>query len=108
MSKIIKQDELARLLAKNTGFYIKNMNDVVTALEEIIMETLHGATLKENSEIQLATGIIIGGKRIPERESVDPRDGSPIIAAERVRPYVTFKDSVKRKLREQPKRKRKK
>lgn len=108
MKRVMKKEDLAAELASRCDFYKKNMMLVVEELSEIIIENMAMAKFNEPSEIQLAPGIIIGGKRIPERESVDPRDGSTIIAVERVRPYVTFKDSVKRKLKEQPKKKRRK
>ena len=99
----MNRDDLARELAEKTGFFIKNMNDVTVALEEIVIESLRTATLEEDSELQIAPGVVICGKRVPAREAKDPRTGEVIISQEKVIPYATFKQSVRLKLFKKPK-----
>lgn len=103
MDRIMKKDALARELAARTGFYIKNMVEVVNALNDIVIEHFDTATFDECSELHIATGVIIGGKRTPERESINPQDRSPIVTPEKVVPYAEFKPSVRLKLYKQPK-----
>ena len=108
MDQIMKKEQIADELAQRTGFYKKNMRDVVNALEDIVLENLQSATFEQDSEFHLAPGIVIGGKRTPERESIDPRDRSPIITPEKVVPYAEFKMSIRKKLYEKSKKKGKK
>ena len=99
----MNRDDLARALAEKTGFFIKNMTDVTVALEEIVLENLREATFEEDSELMIAPGVVICGRRVPESTSKDPRDGSEIISPEKVIPYAEFKQSIRYKLFKEPK-----
>lgn len=98
MERIIKKDQLIDELSKRTQFYKKNMKEVVEALSDIILENMQSATLEEPSELHLRHGVIIGGRRVPEREAKDPRTGEIIMSPEKVIPYAVFKPSVRQKL----------
>lgn len=98
MNRIIKKQELVDELAKRTNFYKKNMREVVEALADIIEENFMTATFEEPSEIHLMPGIVIGGRRTPERESIDPRNRETIVTPEKVVPYAVFKPSFRKKL----------
>ena len=98
MERIIKKDQLIDELSKRTQFYKKNMKEVVEALSDIILENMESATLEEPSELHLRHGVIIGGRRVPEREAKDPRTGEIIMSPEKVIPYAIFKPSVRQKL----------
>lgn len=104
----MKKPELTEELAARTGFYKKNMKEVVDALADIIEEHFETATFDEPSELHIAPGVIICGRRTPERESIDPRDRSVITTPEKVIPYATFKPSIRKKLYAKPKKKGKK
>lgn len=103
MERIMKKPELVDELAARTGFYKKNMKEVVDALADIVIEQLQTATFEEDSEFHIAHGVLICGHRKPEQESIDPRDRSIITTPEKVVPYAVFKPSVRLKLYKQPK-----
>lgn len=103
MERIMKKEELARELASRTGFYIKNMREVVNALNDVIIEHFNTATYDEPSELHIATGVVIGGKRKRACESIDPRNREVIMTPEKVVPYAVFKPSVRLKLYKKPK-----
>ena len=103
MKRVMNREDLARALAEKTGFYISNMQEVTIALADVIVENLSTATFEEDSEILLAPGLIIGGRRVPEREAKDPRNGDVIVSPEKVIPYATFKPSIRQKLYVKPK-----
>ena len=103
MDKIMKKPELVEELAARTGFYKKNMKEVVDALADIVVEHMQTATFEENSELHIAPGVIIGGRRVPAHESIDPRDRSVVTTPEKVIPYAIFKPSVRLKLYKKPK-----
>lgn len=103
MERIMKKEDLAQELSARTGFYKKNMRDVVAALEDIIIEHFQTATFEEDSELRLAPGVIIGGRRVAEKEAKDPRTGNMVVSPEKVIPYAVFKPSIRLKLYKKPK-----
>ena len=103
MERIMKKPELVEELAARTGFYKKNMKEVVDALYDIVEEQLQMATLEEDSELHISKGVLICGKRTPAHESIDPRDRSVITTPEKVVPYAIFKPSIRLKLYKKPK-----
>ena len=94
----MKKQELIDELASRTEFFKKNMKVVVEALEDIILENLESAEIGEDSELHLAPGVVICGKRTPQREAKDPRNGEIITTPEKVIPYAVFKTSIRQKL----------
>ncbi len=103
MERIMKKDELIDELAARTGFFKKNMKEVVNALSEIIEEHFQTAEFGADSELHIAPGVLLCGERKPEGESIDPRDRSVIISPEKVIPYAVFKQSIRQKLYKKPK-----
>lgn len=103
MERIMKKSELVEELSARTGFYKKNMREVVDALADIIVDQLQTAEIGHDSELHIAPGVLICGERKPEQESIDPRDRSTIITPEKVVPYAIFKQSVRQKLYVKPK-----
>lgn len=99
MDRVMKKNELIDELAARTGFYKKNMKDVVFALADIITEHFETATYEDDSELHIAPGVLICGRRTPEHESIDPRTRETITTPEKVVPYAVFKRSVRQKLR---------
>lgn len=103
MERIMKKAELIDELSARTGFYKKNMKEVVDALSDIIEEHFQTAEFGADSELHLAPGVVLCGERKPEGESIDPRDRSTVITPEKVIPYAVFKQSIRKKLYTQPK-----
>ena len=105
MERIMKKKELVNELAARTHFYKKNLMEIVEALEDIVIEHFETATFEEDSELHLAPGVVLVGKRKPEGEAKDPRTGETIISPEKVIPSAVFKTSIRKKLYKQPKKK---
>lgn len=101
MNIIMKKPELVEELSERTGFYKKNMKEVVDALADIVTEHFMTATYEEDSELHIAPGVLICGRRTPEHEAVDPRNREIIVTPEKVVPYAEFRPSIRKKLREQ-------
>lgn len=98
MERIMKKPELIDELAARTGFYKCNMKVVVDALADIITEHFETAELGADSELHLAPGVVLVGKRKPAGEVTDPRTGETVIGAEKVVPSAVFKQSIRQKL----------
>lgn len=96
----MKKPELAEELAARTGFYKKNMREVVDALADIVLENLQTAGVKddEHSELHIAPGVLICGRRVLSHESINPQDRSTVMTPEKVIPYAEFKPSIRQKL----------
>lgn len=103
MERIMKKPELIDELSERTGFFKKNMKDVVEALSDIIIEHFETAEFGADSELHLAPGVVLIGTRKPESKAIDPRDRSEIISPEKVIPSAVFKQSVRLKLYKKPK-----
>lgn len=103
MERIMKKPELIDELSTRTGFYKKNMKEVVDALSDIIEEHFQTAEFGADSELHLAPGVVLVGKRKPAGEAVDPRNGEVIISPEKVIPSAIFKQSIRLKLHKKPK-----
>lgn len=99
----MKKPELVDELSVRTGFYKYNMREVVDALADIIEEHFHTAELGADSELHLAPGVVLVGKRKPACEAKDPRNGEIIISPEKVIPSAIFKQSIRWKLFKKPK-----
>ena len=95
VTRYMVQDDVLTELKDRTGFYKKDIQVVLDALEEIIMEHMHTATLEQPSEMRLFKGWRVGAKFTPERESIDPRDRSVITTPEKFIPYCKFKQSFR-------------
>ena len=85
------------------------MREVVDALADIVLDSLKmaGAKDDEHSELHIAPGVLICGRRVPAHESINPQDRSVCITPEKVIPYAEFKSSVRQKLYVHKKRKKK-
>ena len=104
----MKKPELIDELSERTGFFKKNMKDVVEALSDIVEEHFQTAEFGADSELHLAPGVVLCGERKPEQEAFDPRNREIIITPEKVLPYAVFKQSIRKKLYVQSKKKNKK
>lgn len=108
MERIMKKPGLIEELARRTGFYKKNMKEVVEALSDIVEEHFQTAEFGADSELHLAPGVVLVGKRKPVGEAKDPRTGEIIISPEKVIPSAIFKQSIRKKLYVQTRKKNKK
>lgn len=98
MKRVLKRDDLARLLAERTGFYIKNMDETLRVLDEIIVEHMSAATKKEPSEIHLSLGFVFGGRYSPKHEARDPRTGETVMTPAKFIPYARFSPNFRKKI----------
>lgn len=102
MEKIMKKKQLARELASRTGFFIKNMEDVLDALDDIIIDSLKQAKVDNPTRIYLAKGFYVEGRRKKECVSTDPRNRSECITPEKVIPKPVFTQQFRNKLFAKP------
>ena len=92
------QKDIIDELKERTGFYKKNIKELLEALDDIIIENMNMATYDEPSEIILFSGWRLGAKRVPERPYHDPRNRAEIITPEKLIPYCKLKQSYRQRL----------
>ena len=98
MERVLKRKQLVDELSARTKFYKHNIDTILDALDDIIVENMSTATKTEPSEIHLSLGFVFGGRYSPKREAKDPRDGSTIITPAKYIPYARFKPSFRKKI----------
>lgn len=92
------QKDIIEELKTRTGFYKYNIEQLLDALDDIIIENMNMATYDEPSEIILFSGWRLGAKRVAERKSFDPRNRDEIITPEKLIPYCKLKQSFRQRL----------
>ena len=99
----MRKEDLVEELSTRCDFYKKNMRLVVDELANIIIEHFETAEFGADSELHIAPGVVLVGKRKPSGEAKDPRTGEIIVSPEKVIPSAVFKQSVRLKLYKKPK-----
>ena len=98
MERVLKRKQLVDELAERTGFYKRNVEEMLDALDDIIVENMSAATKTEPSEIHLSHGFVFGGRYSPKRKVRDPRNGEMVMTPAKYIPYARFKTSFRQKI----------
>lgn len=98
MERVMKRKELVDELAARTGFYKININLILDALDDLIVEHMSAATKTQPSELYLSHGFVIGGRYSPKHEVKDPRNGETVVTPAKYIPYARFKPSFRKKI----------
>ena len=98
MERVLKRKQLVDELAGRTGFYKRNVEEMLDALDDIIVENMSTATKTEPSEIHLSHGFVFGGRFSPKRQVRDPRNGDMVMTPAKYIPYARFKTSFRQKI----------
>ena len=98
MEQIIKKQELIDELSKRTGFYKHNIDTILDALDDVIVENMSAATKDEPSEICLSLGFKLGGRYSPKHEARNPKTGEMCITPAKYIPYAKFSPAFRKKI----------
>ena len=98
MDRITKRQDLIKELSVRADFYEKYTKVFLDALGDIIIESLQTAEFGKDSELHIAPGIVICGKRVEKRKVRDLNSDGMITTPEKVIPYAVFKRSLRMKL----------
>ena len=96
----ITREDMVRLLSEKSGFYMKDVRSLLQCMDEVVFEELSKATLDEEVQIQMVSGIKCGCKIVPSRDRVDPRTQEPIQVGETAKPFAKFSQDYRFKLQE--------
>lgn len=98
MERVMKRKELVDELAARTGFYKHNIDTILDALDDVIVENMSTATKDKPSEIWLSLGFKLGGRYSPKHEVRDPRNGNTVMTPAKYIPYARFSPAFRKKI----------
>lgn len=98
---MITKDTMARDLAEKTGYYLKDVKTLLSAMDDVIKEYFSEVTNEEEVCIQLVEGIKCGCKIVESRERVDPRNRNPIVLPDTVKPFAKFSQEFRKCIQKQ-------
>ena len=87
---VITKDQLARSLAEKTEYYLKDVKNLLSAMDEVVKEYFAEVTDDEEVMIQVTQGIKVGCSVQPERARRNPQTQEDIICAPTVKPKARF------------------
>lgn len=87
---IITKDQMARDLADKTGYYLKDIKVLLSAMDDLFEEYMSQVTDEEEVSVQLVRGLKAGCKIVPERERKNPATGELCICSATVKPFSKF------------------
>lgn len=96
----ITREEMIKRLSERSGYYMKDVRALLQCMDDVVFEALCEATLEEEIQVQIVTGIKCGCKIVESRERVDPRTQKPIIVGETAKPFAKFSQDFRLKLQE--------
>ena len=98
MNRVMKRKELVDELSVRTGFYKKNILEILDALDDVIVENMSMAKKTKPSEVYLSNGFVFGGKYSPRHEVRNPQTGEMVMTPAKYVPYAKFKSSFRKKI----------
>ena len=97
---IITREMLIKRLSDNSGYYQKDIRFLLQCLDDVVFDAFNEATLEDDVQIQMTTGIKLGCKIVGERERVDPRTQAPIMCGETTKPFAKFSQDFRFRLQD--------
>lgn len=97
----ITREEMIKILSDRSGYYQKDVRNLLQCMDKVVFEAMGEATLDDEVQMQIVTGIKLGCKIVGSRDRVDPRTQEPILVGETTKPFVKFSQDFRIKLQEQ-------
>lgn len=97
----ITREEMVRRLSKRSDYHMKDVRKLLQCMDDIVFEAMGEATIDDEVQIQIVTGIKLGCKILGTRERVNPQTQEPITVGETVKPFAKFSQGYRFKLQEQ-------
>ena len=97
---IITREMMVKMLSERSGYYQKDVRNLLQCMDDVVFDALNEATLEDDIQVQMITGIKIGCKIVDKSERVDPRTQQPIIVGETTKPFAKFSEDFRLRLQE--------
>ena len=98
---LVTKDMMARAIAEKSGYFLKDIKEVLSAMDEVVLECFAQVTDDEEVMIQMATGIKCGCSVIPPRERVNPKTRESIVVKATVKPCVKYSQDFRALIQQQ-------
>lgn len=96
----VTKDQMARRLAEKTGYYLRDVKILLSAMDDVVKEYFAEVTEDEEVSVQVVEGVKISCKVVPERDRVNPATGEPVTCKATVKPGVkyssVFRDTIQK------------
>ena len=97
----ITKEHLIKMLAEKSGYYQRDIRQLLHCLDELVLDCFGQVTDDEEVVLQIAQGIKVGCKVVPERPRKDPRTQEDIICAPQTKPFVKFSENFREVIQNQ-------
>ena len=97
---VITREMMVKRLSEKSGYFQKDVRNLLQCMDDVVFEAFNEATLEDDIQVQMVTGIKIGCKIVGERERVDPRTQLPIVVGETAKPFTKFSQDFRFRLQE--------
>lgn len=97
---VITREMMVKRLSEKSGYYQKDVRALLQCMDDVVFDALDEATLDEEVQVQMVTGVKLGCKIVGERERVDPRTHQPIVVGETTKPFAKFSNDFRLRLQE--------
>ncbi len=98
---IVTKDQMARKLAEQTGYYLRDVKILLSAMDDVVKEYFAEVTDDEEVSVQVVEGVKISCKIVPERERVNPATGEPVVCKATVKPGVKYSTAFRETIQKQ-------
>jgi nucleoid DNA-binding protein len=98
---IVTKDQLARAIAEKSGYFLKDVKEVLSVMDDTVREFFAEVTDDEEVMIQLTQGIKCGCYVVPERQRKNPKTQEDIICAPTVKPKTVFSQDFRALIQQQ-------
>ena len=98
---IVTKDQLARSIAEKSGYFLKDVKEVLSVMDESVREFFAEVTDDEEVMIQLTQGIKCGCYVVPERQRKNPKTQEDIVCAPTVKPKTVFSQDFRALIQQQ-------
>lgn len=97
---IITREMMVKRLSEKSGYYQKDVRSLLQCMDDVVFEAFNEATLEDDVQVQIVTGIKLGCKIVDTRERVDPRTQEQITVGETTKPFAKFSQDFRFRLQE--------
>lgn len=97
---VITREMLIKKLSEKSGYFQKDIRTLLQCMDDVVFDAFNEATLDDEIQIQVVTGIKLGCKIVGERNRVDPRTQQPIMVGETTKPFTKFSKDFRLRLQE--------
>lgn len=96
----ITRENMIDLLSEKSGYYKKDVRELLHCMDEVVLEQLGEVTPDEDVSIQIVQGVKLQCVSVPERARKDPRNQNDITCPSTCKLKAKFSQDLKLKMAE--------